>query len=125
EVGMDYWPFPVPIVKKDGRWFFDTEVGTDELLGRRIGQNELSTLEIMRAYVDAQREYASQDHDGDEVLEYAQRISSSEGKTDGLYWSPELNRQVSPLGPWVAEAQSEGYFTAKRAKNAEPQPFHG
>jgi hypothetical protein len=125
EVGADLWPFPVLIVKKDGRWFFDSEAGKDELLGRRIGQNELSTLEIMRAYVDAQREYASQDHDGDEVLEYAQRISSSEGKTDGLYWSPALNRLVSPLGPWVAEAQSEGYFTAKPAKNAGPQPFHG
>jgi hypothetical protein len=63
EVGADLWPFPVPIVKKDGRWFFDTEAGKDELLGRRIGQNELSTLEVMRGYVDAQREYASKDRD--------------------------------------------------------------
>jgi len=125
EVGADLWPFPVPIVKKDGRWFFDTETGKDELLGRRIGQNELSTLEIVRAYVDAQREYASKDRDGDEVLEYAQRISSSEGKTDGLYWPTELNGEVSPLGPWVGEAQSEGYFNAKPAKDAGPQPFHG
>jgi len=63
EVGADFWPFPVPIVKKDGRWFFDTEVGKEELLARRIGQNELSTLELMRGYVDAQREYASKDRD--------------------------------------------------------------
>ena len=125
EVGTDLWPFPVPIVKKDGRWFFDTEVGKDELLGRRIGQNELVTLEAMRAYVDAQREYASQDRDGDKVLEYAQRMSSSPGKMDGLYWPTELNGEVSPLGPLVGEAQGEGYFRTPAATDAGPQPFHG
>src|SRR5205814_8513137 len=67
-VGDDFWPFPVPIVKKDGGWYFDTEVGKDELLNRRIGKNELATIPVMRAYVDAQREYASVDHDGDERL---------------------------------------------------------
>jgi len=124
EVGADLWPFPVPIEKKDGRWFFDTEIGKDELLSRRIGQNELSTLEIMRGYVDAQREYAEKDHDDDNVLEYAQRISSSPGKTDGLYWPTELNTEVSPLGPWVGEAQSEGYFRTMTSDGG-PQPFHG
>ena len=125
EVGPDLWPFPVPIVKKDGRWFFDTEAGKEELLGRRIGQNELSTLEIIRAYVDAQREYANKDRDGDEVLEYAQRISSSSGRTDGLYWPAESSNEISPLGPWVADAQSEGYFSTPGASDAGPQPFHG
>ncbi len=125
EVGQDLWPFPVPIVKKDEKWFFDTEAGKDELLSRRIGQNELSTLEIMRTYVEAQREYASKDHDNDEVLEYAQRIASSPGKTDGLHWPTELNGDISPLGPWVADAQAEGYFTKPPASDAGPQPFHG
>jgi hypothetical protein len=128
EVGKDLWPFPVPIVKKDNRWFFDTEAGKDELLSRRIGQNELFTLEIARAYVDAQRQYASQDRDGDRVLEYAQRISSSDGKTDGLYWPLEVNGQESPLGPLVGDAQAEGYFTKKENgsdASTAPQPFHG
>jgi hypothetical protein len=83
EVGDDLWPFPVPIVKQDGGWFFDTDAGKDELLSRRVGKNELATLSVMRAHVDAQREYASSDHDGDEVLEYAQRLVSSPG-TRGL-----------------------------------------
>ncbi|HEX7862248.1 MAG TPA: DUF2950 domain-containing protein [Verrucomicrobiae bacterium] len=125
EVGTDLWPFPVPIVKKDDRWFFDTESGKDELLSRRIGQNELFTLEIIRAYVDAQRQYASKDRDGDAVLEYAQRIASSDGKADGLYWPIELNGQESPLGPMVGDAQAEGYFADKPDTEAKPQPFHG
>jgi hypothetical protein len=125
EVGADLWPFPVPIVKKNGQWFFDTEVGKDELLNRRIGQNELATLGVVRGYVDAQREYATQDRDGDEVLEYAQRIASSPGKTDGLFWPTELNSDVSPLGPWVGEAQSEGYFQTSTAGDGGPQPFQG
>src|SRR6185369_4495043 len=86
EVGDDLWPFPVPIVKTNGGWFFDTEAGKDELLSRRIGKNELATLPVMRAYVEAQSEYARTDHDGDGVLEYAQRLVSSRGKQDGLYW---------------------------------------
>src|SRR5262245_2012036 len=99
EVGPNSWPFPLPIVKKDGQWFFDTEAGKDELLSRRIGRNELSTLEVVRAYVEAQREYATRDRDGDDVLEYAQKFGSSSGKKDGLYWSPDLDGEISPLGP--------------------------
>jgi hypothetical protein len=126
ELGDDLWPFPVPIVKKDGSWFFDSEIGKDELLNRRIGKNELSTLSVMRAYVDAQREYASIDHDGDEVLEYAQRLVSSPGKEDGLYWPPESEADISPLGPLVAYAQAEGYSPELRAEDeAERGPFHG
>jgi len=102
EVGGDFWPFPVPIVKRDGRWFFDTEAGREEILSRRIGKNELATLQVVRAYVDAQREYASRDRDGDEVLEYAQKLYSSPAKKDGLYWPPDFDGEISPLGPFVA-----------------------
>ena len=127
EVGDDLWPFPVPIAKKDGGWLFDTDIGKDELLNRRIGKNELTTLPVMRAYVDAQREYASSDHDGDGVLEYAQRLVSSPGKEDGLYWPPDLNGQLSPLGPLVAFAQAEGYSPELRDEETEVErgPYHG
>jgi len=123
EVGPNSWPFPVPIVKKDGQWFFDTEAGKEELLNRRIGRSELMTLQVVRGYVEAQRDYALKDRDGDQVLEYAQRISSSPGKTDGLFWPTELNGEISPLGPLVAEAQEAGYKSSKTATG--PQPFHG
>ena len=124
EVGKESWPFPVPIIQKDGKWFFDAEAGKDELLSRRIGRNELMTLSALRAYVDAQREYAAKDRDGDEVLEYAQKLLSSPGAKDGLYWPPELDGELSPLGPFVAQAQSEGYDKS-REKDAGPEPFHG
>jgi hypothetical protein len=126
EVGDDLWPFPVPIVKKDGGWFFDTDAGKDELLSRRVGKNELTTLPVMRAYVDAQRDYASSDHDGDGVLEYAQRLVSSPGKEDGLYWPPAFEGDESPLGPLVAFAQAEGYSPELRDENeVERGPYHG
>jgi hypothetical protein len=126
ELGDDLWPFPVPIVKKSDGWCFDTEAGKEELLNRRIGKNELSTISVMRAYVDAQREYASTDQDGDEVLEYAQRLVSSPGKRDGLYWLPETEGDLSPLGPMVAFAQVEGYSPEMREEDeAERGPFHG
>jgi len=125
-VGANSWPFPIPIVKKDGQWFFDTEAGKDELLNRRIWDNELSTLETVRAYVEAQREYAAKDRDGDEVLEYAQKIRSTPGTKDGLYWPPELDGEVSPLGPHAAQAQAQGYFrSGPREQGAQPEPFHG
>jgi hypothetical protein len=126
EVGDDLWPFPVPIAKNGGGWYFDTETGTDELLNRRIGNNELATLPVMRAYVDAQREYASTDHDGDDVLEYAQRLVSSPGKEDGLYWPPKFDGDMSPLGPLVAYAQAEGYNPELREEDEiERGPYHG
>jgi hypothetical protein len=125
-VGANSWPFPIPIVKKDGQWFFDAEAGKDELLSRRIGDNELSTLAAVRAYVEAQREYAAKDRDGDEVLEYAQKIRSTPGTKDGLYWPPELDGEVSPLGPHAAQAQAQGYFrSGPREEGAQPEPFHG
>jgi hypothetical protein len=124
-VGEDSFPFPVPIVKEDGQWFFDTEAGKDELLSRRIGRNELDALQAVRAYVEAQRDYAAKDRDGDEVLEYAQKLMSTPGAKDGLYWSPDLDGELSPLGPLVAEAQAGGYGLKAREEGAERQPFHG
>jgi hypothetical protein len=126
EIGDDLWPFPLPIVNKDGGWFFDTDVGKDELVSRRVGTNELATIPVMVAYVDAQREYASSDHDGDQVFEYAQRLISSPGKEDGLYWPPAFDGDESPFGPLVAYAQAEDYSPELRVEDeAERGPFHG
>jgi hypothetical protein len=123
ELGNDFWPFPVPLVKTNGGWFFDTEAGKDELLSRRIGRNELATIPVLRAYVDAQREYAGQDHDTNTVLEYAQRLVSSPGKHDGLYWPPAFPGDESPLGPLVAYAQGEGY--SPKPSQADPEAERG
>ena len=125
EVGTNFWPFPIPIVKQGGTWFFDTKAGKEELQNRRIGRNELAVLEVMRAYVDAQRDYASRDRDGSEVLKYAQKLNSSPGKQDGLYWPPTIGGEGSPLGPFVAFAQGEGYRLPPTEADEEPGPFHG
>jgi hypothetical protein len=125
EVGTNFWPFPVPIVKKDGRWFFDTAAGEEEIFRRRIGKNELATLDVMRAYVEAQREYASRDRNGDQVLEYAQRLASTPGAKDGLFWPPDLDGEISPLGPFVAQAQGEGYRMEQKDQETAREPFHG
>jgi hypothetical protein len=123
EVGSDHWPFPIPIVRQDGSWHFDTDAGLEEILNRRIGRNELAVLEAVGAYVDAQREYASRDRDGDDVLEYAQKFQSTEGARDGLYWPPESDGELSPLGPLVAQAQIHGYQLG--TQRTDPEPFHG
>lgn len=122
EVGANQWPFSIPLVKGADGWQFDTAAGREEILNRRIGRNELSVLRVCRAYVQAQREYARKDRDGDEVLEFASKLASSPGQTDGLYWPLDLNGETSPLGPLVAYAQAEGY---SRDEAAERQPFHG
>ena len=125
EVGRSGWPFPVQLQKKDNQWFFDTDAGKEELLNRRIGRNELAVLQVVRAYVEAQREYASVDRNDDSVLEYAQKISSSPGMKDGLLWSPDLDGDISPLGPLVAEAQGAGYAMGSKKSTDERIPFHG
>ncbi len=125
EIGTNAWPFPVPIVKRNGQWFFDTEAGKEEILNRHIGKNELATLQVVRTYVEAQREYASKDRDGDEVLEYAQKFGSTPGTKDGLYWPADLDGEISPLGPLMAEAQETGYGRKPREEGEAPQPFHG
>jgi hypothetical protein len=124
EVGTNGWPFPIPLVKRADGWQFDARSGREEVLNRRIGRNEINVLRVLRAYVEAQREYAGRDRDGDEVLEYAQKFVSGPGQMDGLYWPVELNGGTSPLGPLVAYAQGEGY-SRKAATDAGPQPFHG
>jgi hypothetical protein len=109
-VGNDDWPLPIPLTKTpDGKWFFDTEAGKTEILARRIGENELDTIDTCRTYVQAQQEYAGKDRDGSGVLKYAQRIISTPGKMDGLYWSATSDQEQSPLGHLFAAATTEGY----------------
>jgi hypothetical protein len=109
-VGNDDWPFPIPIAKTlDGKWFFDTEAGKTEILARRIGENELDTIQVCRQYVDAQQEYAGKDRDGDGVLKFAQRILSTPGKMDGLYWNATPGHDQSPFAQLFAAAATQGY----------------
>jgi hypothetical protein len=121
-VGKDDFPLAVPIVKMDEKWYFDAAVGKEEILTRRIGRNELSVIEVMHAYVDAQREYSTRKGSGaDPLIEYAQKFRSDEGKKDGLYWPTKEGEEMSPFGPLVAQAKNEGY---QRKKDA-PTPYHG
>lgn len=119
-IGKDDFPFPIPLVANKGAWRFDTAAGAEEILDRRIGDDELAAIEVMHAYVEAQREYATVDRDGKGV-QYARKLLSSDGKTDGLYWPVAGGEPESPLGPLVAEARAEGY--AK--KSDRPTPYHG
>lgn len=106
DVGDIMWPFPFPIVKReDGKFAFDPVVGIEEIINRRIGENEIQTIETMRGYVDAQEEYASADHDGDGVLEYAQKLVSTPGRADGLYWPQVEGLGTSPAAPMIDFAQ--------------------
>lgn len=120
-IGADDFPFAFPLVKTGDRWRFDTAAGRDELLARRIGQNELGAIETLRAIVDAQREYAAQDRNGDGVLAYATKFASAKGKHDGLYWPTAAGEPASPLGELVVHAAGEGYAV----KQGEPTPYHG
>lgn len=122
-VGNEEWPFPMPIVKKNGAWHFDTDEGREEILARRIGRNELSVIQVCLAYVDAQREYALKDRNSDGLLTYSQKLRSDSGKKDGLYWKAEEGHEQSPLGPLVAAAHEQGY-TAKQPEG-KPVPYHG
>jgi hypothetical protein len=122
-VGAQDWPFPIPLVKKDGQWFFDTAAGKDEIINRRVGENELTAIGVCRTYVEAQREYASEDRDNSGVLKYAPKIKSTPGQKDGLFWEPAAGEEASPFGPLVASARAEGYGPRKAGES--PQPFHG
>lgn len=132
ELGKDKWELPIPVVKDAKGWRFDLETGRAEVLNRRIGRNEISAMQASLAYVDAQREYASRDR-GEGGGTYAQRLTSSPGKKDGLYWPVKAGEPQSPLGPTFAKAQSEGYAprpaqasaTARQSNPATSAPYHG
>jgi len=119
-IGQEDFPLPIPLVRKEGMWRFDTAAGRQEILARRIGKNELNTIQVCLGYVDAQNEYADKDPMGAGKGVYAQRIVSSPGKKDGLYW-PDVGGQVqSPLGEFAAEATDQGYRVG-----AGRMPYHG
>ena len=105
-IGDQAWPLPIPLVRAGDRWRFATELGEDELVNRRIGANERNAIVVLNAYLDAQKEYAAEDRNGDGVLQYAQRLASTAGKQDGLYWPADASKgeELSPFGPLVAEA---------------------
>jgi Protein of unknown function (DUF2950) len=122
-VGNEDWPLPIPVVKKQGVWRFDVKEGKEELLARWIGKNELSAIQVCLAYVDAQREYALKDRDGDGLLEYARKFWSDPGKKNGLYWETKAGDEQSPFGPLVGAAQEKGYKVKKSA--SKPLPYYG
>ena len=103
-IGAEAWPVPFPLVMKDGSWSFDTAAGIEEVINRRIGENELNAIDMCRAFINGQYIYSSADRDGDEVLEYAQQIASTVGKKDGLFWESREAEELSPFGPLVADA---------------------
>ncbi len=117
-VGEDEWPMPIPLVKQNGRWLFDSKAGRREVLYRRIGGNELDAIQVCRGYVEAQQEYAAQKHAGSDVNQYAQRIISTPGKQDGLVWRDQEGRLAGPIGEQIADAIQHGYTD-------KAQPFHG
>jgi hypothetical protein len=117
-VGDEEWPLPIPIVKKSGKWYFNTKEGRQEILFRRIGANELDAITVCHGYVSAQLEYASEVHDDSGINQYAQKIFSTPGKQDGLYWKNADGNPSGPIGEAVAKALEEGYSSGKGG-------FHG
>ncbi len=120
-LGNDNWPFPIPIVKRGEGWVFDTKAGREEMLNRRIGRNELSTIRVCLGYVEAQREYASTDREQDGIVQYAQKFASDKYRRNGLYWEAAEGEIPSPLGPFAVKASAEGY----RRAGDRPTPYHG
>ena len=120
-IGDQAWPLPIPLVRAGERWRFATEEGEDELVNRRIGANERSAIKVLRAYLDAQKDYAASDRKGDGVLQYAQRLGSTPGKHDGLYWPADAAKgeEASPFGPLVAE--SAAYLKGRQSGD----PYRG
>jgi hypothetical protein len=117
-VGSEDWPLPIPLIEEGGRWRFDSETGTDEVLNRRVGRNELDVIEVCEGYVEAQLEYASETHDGARIRQYAQRIVSTPGKHDGLAWQEADGTWAGPVGEGIARVIAEGYTDRF-------EPFHG
>ncbi|MDZ7653964.1 MAG: DUF2950 domain-containing protein [Burkholderiaceae bacterium] len=122
-MGEQAWPMPIPLVREAGAWRFATEIGAEEIINRRVGANENNAILVLRAYVDAQRQFASRDRMGDGVLQYARRIASAPGKKDGLYWPADLAKgeEPSPFGPLLAENDID----LKTRKQGDPyQGYH-
>jgi hypothetical protein len=119
-IGQEDFPLPIPLVRKDGLWRFDTAAGREEILFRRVGRDELDAIQSCLAYVDAQNEYAERDRTGAGANTYAQRIISEPGKKDGLYWPTSQGEDASPLGELIAEATAQGY-----RPGGGRTPFHG
>ncbi|HTS21834.1 MAG TPA: DUF2950 domain-containing protein [Casimicrobiaceae bacterium] len=117
-VGKDDWPLPIPAVKGANGWTLDAKAGAREILARRIGQNELEAIQVVRAVVDAQHDYSDQDHDANGLRDYAAKFISTKGKKDGLYWPTKEGEASSPLGPLIGEATAEGYKSGAA-------PYHG
>jgi hypothetical protein len=122
-IGARGWPFPVPLIKQGLSWVFDASAGREEVLSRRIGENEFAALDTMRAVYHAQRRYAAQDWNGDGVYQYAEKLISTPGNKNGLYWpQADPNEEPSPLSSVIAKAAQESYVLTPSGK---PQPFHG
>ncbi len=119
-LGRREWPFPAPLVREGNAWRFDGQAGADEVVFRRVGRNELAVIALCMGYEDAQAEYAAADHDGDGILQYAIRINSTPGLTDGLYWSTASGQDMSPVGPFVAAAA-----VGEEVAGGEPEPVSG
>jgi hypothetical protein len=122
-IGNESWPFPVPLVKDQKGWRFDTEAGKEEVVARRVGRNELAAIRICRTFVDAQRIYAQRGHDNQPAGLYAKAFRSDQGRQNGLFWRAGRGEKRSPLGDLVAQAAEEGTDLAK--SGAQPSPFHG
>lgn len=121
-VGEDEWPFPFPLVQVDSRWRFDSSAGVEEIVNRRVGANELATIQSCLAFVDAEREYYSLNPQNDPLLHFSQKLFSTPGQRDGLYWPSADGEAQSPLGESFAAALSEGYFATSPSRD---QPYHG
>jgi len=122
-VGKEEWPLPIPLVRQQAGWRFDTTAAVEEILNRRIGRNELSVIEVCRAYVVAQREYAAKRLGPGGSPEYAQHFMSTEGQQNGLYWPVKSGEEESPLGPLIARARAAGYSPG--TPYAKPRPYYG
>jgi len=122
EMGTNNWPMPIPLVRANGQWHFDTLAGREEIINRHIGKDELHAIGVCRAYVVAQKQYADVNPKVGGGAKYAQIFKSTPGKKDGLYWPAAGNEPASPFGPLVAEAHADGYGTNN---GAGPHPFHG
>ena len=121
-LGKNAWPYPIPLVQQDGAWRFDVAAGAEQIIDRRIGHDERTAIRVCRTYVEAQREYAAKDRQGDGLHEFAQKVASTDGRHDGLYWPATQAGDESPLGPLVATAEAQGYGAPAAGVH---RPFHG